>query len=540
MKNNLWLITDDGWRAHLSRIQSTQASLQAATQQPIDISEEGTLQLNAPQIKALRESLSISDDDEAQRPFQYLVEVVKNVAVITIEGPLVAEEAWYNRFLGVVSYGELISAVEELSDLATNGEIDTVVMNMRTPGGSVAGIDEASRAFDMLGQQVTLLAHADTQMTSGGAWLTAKAARITANRMSVVGSIGVIAISVSHHRRLKEMGIDVEVMRSGSEKALGHPYEPLSDRAREIRQETMDLVHGEFKQRIGEGRGLNLSQVAEISTGRSWMAMQVTPGPLVDELSTLEQVVARRVAVHNPRSSSLGMRLADRAVLIKGEGANDMKIKILNEKGVAAVAAGMDKLAALADASMYTIEEVNEADPAVTDVVVVEGEGDAVTDLPAGDDPASVEDAPNTDKPDTPAVAAPVNESVLAAQLTELRTENKQLIRAQAKAELTIEGLQAKVDDAESRAQISATAISTLESIASEAMNRMEVALGVTTTEGAKGAALVERYSSVKTRFEAAFRIGAQSRVPTAENILDQRSTDELSQRLERGGQHIN
>lgn len=541
----IWLITEDGWRAFSAKLTNLQVSLQAATNQPVLFLEDDW-QLNPQQELALREQLGLKvsedDDDEDRdpRPFEYMVEVTGNVAVMRIEGTLVPTNRWYNRYYDMVSHQEIVSAANDLMEMAEAGTIDTVVLDMRTPGGSVEGINDSSKALDSLGRQVTMVAHASSMMTSGGAWLTANAKRITAERMAIVGSIGVIAVSISYARALEKAGIDATVLRSGEEKALGHPLEPLSAKAKAIKLEMMDAVHDEFRQRIGAGRNLTPAQVAEISTGRSWLALQVAPGPLVDELSTLEQVVARRIAVHNPRSSMPGgYRMADIATLFIEEGTKDMKIKVLNDKGIAAVAAGMSKEDALKDESMFTIEDVALAEgqdaPAAKDEGEdgkkdgEEGEGDGEDEPEAN---AAAAEGADVDK-----VAAPA--AGMDASLSALMNENKTLVRDNAKLEAKLEGLEAKIVELQEAATLQASSLASMEAIAVEATNRMEIALGNATSSDLKGTALVERYASVKTRFEKAFKVGPQARAVVDEDSLSTKESSVLAHRLGAGVGHI-
>lgn len=546
----IWLITEDGWRAFKAKLTNLQVGLQAAGDQQVqlvDIDEDW--QLNPQQELQLRGQLGmkVSDDDDEDgyhdpEPFDYMVEVTGNVAVMRIEGTLVPTNRWYNRYFGMVSHQEIVSAADQLLEMADAGQINTVVLDMRTPGGSVEGISDSSKAIDTLGKRVTLLAHASSMMTSGGAWLTANAKKITAERMAIVGSIGVIAVSVSYARAYEQAGIDATVLRSGDEKALGHPLEKLTARAKEIKLEMMDAVHDEFRQRIGTGRNLTASQVADISTGRSWLALQVAPGPLVDELSTLEQVVAQRIAVHNPRSSMPGgYRMADIATLFIDEGTKEMKIKVLNDKGIAAVAAGMSKEEALKDASMFSIEEVELADgqdPAQA-AEQPAGEGAADDDEDDEDGEEGGEQAASEGAGEEQGAAAAVAAPGMDATLSALVADNKTLARENAKLEVKLEGLESQIADLNARMTLQASTLEGVEAIALEATNRMETALGSATSSGLKGAALVERYASVKANFEKSFKVGPQARAVVDENNLSSNESTVLAQRLSAGVGHI-
>ncbi len=535
MLEGLWAITDEGWSAYLR----TEAML---LQGGIPFDKADLAKGIATQAQALNVTMGmklsddmLSDDDDGspsvytlEGAYKYATEIVDNVGILNINGTLVSDYVYYNRWLDRISYPEIIAACDYLEAKFETGQITKVIMRVNTPGGAVHGIETASSRLEALGKKMPLMAHAETQMTSGGVWLSVSAKRITANRMAVVGSLGVIAVHMSYARMLDQAGIDATVMRSGSEKALGSPYEKLDAKAKEIRQESMDLVHEEFRNRVQLGRGLSRDQVLAISTGRSWMAFQPEANSLVDEVLPFEQVVAKQTAVHNPRNSAQGLRYA--AIQITEKGTGSMKIKVLNDKGVAALQAGASKEDLFADASMYDIVDAAE----VTDASVTEADGKPQGDAKDKDDEEDEDKKPEDDEEEDDKKKVVDTKPVDAALVTELRTENRELNRANAKLELKVEAANAKVTDIEAQMSSQANYIKQLEGIALSAIQRMEVPLNATASDdGLKGTALIERHTAMTDKFNARFKVGAQARQSVTSNDNSAASDlDELNRRL--------
>lgn len=538
----LWLISEQGWQSYLSRLINKQTRLK--TLEHLNPMVKGDRQQMLELLHATGQmKLGSYDDDEddndngepspyeLEGAYHYMVELYDNVAVLRISGTLVSDYRWYNRIFDEVSYPEIISTCNYLQGLKDKGQIDTVVVAFDTPGGAVHGIETASSALETLGKNVKLLSHAETQMTSGGVWLGVSAKTITANRMAVVASIGVIAVHMSYDRMLKEAGIDATVMRSGSEKALGTPYEKFSDEAKALMQESMDLVHEEFKTRVRTAKNLTPAQVEAISTGRSWMAFQPEVSVLIDGITTLDAVVAKHVAVHNPRNSAINPIFS---VQIIGEEAGTMKVKVLNEKGQAAVASGLSCEDAFKDASMYELREASTAEegndgakPAVS-----EG-GEGQSEGGEGGEGQGVNEGGEGGKPAVSETCTQPAATVDAG----LQTRLEESLRANGRLEAKIETLTAQLAEKDQALAQAAVSAGNLEAIALSAVNKMEVSLGISNSdESLKGAALVERHTQISAKFNKRFSIGAKAQVPAGDDLSARETVSddalELTRRL--------
>lgn len=534
---DLWVISDAGWQGYLARMVHKQAQLKVLNEiNPFKVEDRERLMQVLANTKAMKVGAWDDDDDDednnsnepspytVEGSYHYMVQLHDNVAVLRISGTLINDYNWYNRIFDEISYPEIISAAEYLMGLQEAGTIDTVVIAFDTPGGAVHGIETAANALETLGKSVKLISHAETQMTSGGVWLGVSAPRISANRMATVASIGVIAVHMSYNRMLTEMGIDATVMRSGSEKALGSPYEAYTEKAKAVMQESMDLIHQEFKTRVQVSRNLTPAQVESISTGRSWMAFQPEVSILVDEITTLDAVVAKHMTVHNPRNSATNFNLS--AVQIIGEGAGTMKVKVLNEKGQAAVAAGITAEQAFKDPSMFEERDATSAEEQA-------GKGDVKDDIKddKGDkdgkkDEVVVKDDKGGD------VKTDVKDDVTLSLQDRLDAS----LRANGKLEAKIETLEGQVADGKAALELQATAATSLEVIALSAINKMEVALGTATSDSSlKGAALVSRHASITEKFNTTYSVGSKAAVPVDQDLSARGGDDdahELNRRL--------
>lgn len=236
------------------------------------------------------EALSSKDTKEADQPVTRY-EVSGGVAVIPIKGPLInadIPDIWVKLF-GVTTYPNLQRAFAEAS---ADSKVKSVLLDVNSPGGSVAGISDTNDALSNLRAVKPVHTFAGDLMASAGYWLGSNADRITAGKMSTVGSIGVIGTHIEYSREMENDGIKATVLRAGSEKALATPYEPLSDKARAQMQARLDAVYGQFVETVANNRGVSLASAMSMAEGREYFGEAALRAGLVDTIGKFPDALA--------------------------------------------------------------------------------------------------------------------------------------------------------------------------------------------------------------------------------------------------------
>ena len=430
------------------------------------------------------EILAQSEDADSGDEFGgygYMVTKADNVAIVTVSGPLVTEDRPYNRYFGVVSYGEIRNAVYSA---ATKPGVEAVVMHYRTPGGSAAGIYDAGEFLKKVDAQIVpVYTFTDTSMTSGGYWLGSFGREIYASKLAVVGSIGVITIHASYAEMYKDAGIDVTVIRKGEFKALGSQFEKLDDKALAQIEGQMDAVYDAFLATVSENQGISVPTLLKTAAeGRLFTGDEGLSVGLVDYVESFDDAINS--------ISKKAYQLADasgtRPINIT-QGTQIMaKMKVLTDAGVAAIAAGAPEVEVLQQDGM-TAEVEGEATPEVK----VDGEGEGG---PADSGVKPVMDMGLLDK---------IGE--LQVTVAELKADKTASERALAAAEANV---------------------SSLVSIGVTATNRMQVALGgpAMRLNDVSAETLIETHSKVLGSFNQRFRAGAKAESMTDESEETQSS----------------
>lgn len=222
-------------------------------------------------------------------PFELppLVEVRDGVGIVSLKGPLVSGSAGWMRLFGVTGYDDFQAG---LMEAATDKSVKSLMIYAATPGGAVEGVDETSEMVKQISALKPVLTYAGGSMASAGYWIGSAGSRRLASRTSQVGSIGVVATHIEYSQKMAKEGITPTVVRSGKWKALGGPYEPLSDLAREELQATADAINDIFEARVAVNVGRTQKQVHErMGQGRVFMGSKAVDAGLVDGIATFQE-----------------------------------------------------------------------------------------------------------------------------------------------------------------------------------------------------------------------------------------------------------
>jgi signal peptide peptidase SppA len=179
---------------------------------------------------------------------QSIMSVADGVATISITGPLLPTTDEFDRvMLGATSLDEVRSTVESA---AADPAVTSIVLNIDSPGGTVRGTPEAADAIYEASKVKPVRAHTSGTMASAAYWLGSQATSISMTRSASVGSIGVMVPHIDQSKRAEMLGVKVELFTTGKFKAAGFPGTSLTESQRELIQERIDQVFGEFKSAV--------------------------------------------------------------------------------------------------------------------------------------------------------------------------------------------------------------------------------------------------------------------------------------------------
>jgi len=303
------------------------------------------------------------DDDEA--PFNYSVQ--GEVGIIAIKGSLTNRDSWYNRYIGVTSYGDIRNA---LTYAAGQSGIKAILLDIDSGGGAVNGVADASSLIQLIDKNVKpVYAFTDGTMCSAAYWLGCSARETYSSNVSTVGSIGVIATHMEYSKALKEAGVGVTVIRAGEFKALANSVEPLSDKAKTQLQTQLNSAYQVFLEHVADCRNTTVNLCdANMAQGREFFGKDALAAGLVDGIESFDSVMTKISVklLDNEKYSNNNLGNYQRGI--------DMGKKALTETDIAALAAGVDIEASAEPEATPVAEEIVE--PAAETPVVTETENE--------------------------------------------------------------------------------------------------------------------------------------------------------------------
>lgn len=182
--------------------------------------------------------------------------------------------------------------IERLYKCRDNDSIKAIVLRISSPGGAVAPVQEIYK--ELTRSEKPIVVSMGSSAASGGYYIACAADRIFANPGTLTGSIGVIMQFRRIDGLMEKIGVQQEVVKSGSYKDAGSMYRELTSEEKELFQETIDDVYDQFLDAIVEGRqhtGLTKEQLKKVADGRIMSGRQALEEKLVDELGDLSDAI---------------------------------------------------------------------------------------------------------------------------------------------------------------------------------------------------------------------------------------------------------
>jgi protease-4 len=223
-------------------------------------------------------SLFIGDDFES---------LDGNVAVIGITGTIVADKDTDFLFEDVTSSDEIRKLIRKADK---NDKIKAIIFKINSPGGSAVASEEIANEIKKINK--TTVAWIREIGTSGAYWIASSTDHIIANRMSITGSIGVIASYLGFSGFLAEHNVTYERLVAGNLKDMGIPFKELTAKERTLFEKSLDSIHDYFIEEIAQNRNLNKNEVKKIATGAFYIGAKAKELGLVDELGSRDEVIA--------------------------------------------------------------------------------------------------------------------------------------------------------------------------------------------------------------------------------------------------------
>lgn len=223
---------------------------------------------------------------------QRLPKVEGNVAVMPLYGMIVQRGSIFQEIFGGTSTQSFGAA---FTRAINHDQISAVVIDIDSPGGTVAGVEELGDILHQGAQIKPVAAVANSSANSAAYWLGSQAGpgRFFAAPGADVGSIGVYRMHVDESEAAAKQGVKFEFMGMPEFKTEGNQFAPLTEEAKAHNMAQVQQNYDSFVKAVARGRGVTAANVRNnFGKGRSFHGNIAQEMGMIDKISTLGAVLA--------------------------------------------------------------------------------------------------------------------------------------------------------------------------------------------------------------------------------------------------------
>lgn len=215
-----------------------------------------------------------------------------SVAILPIYGVLAPRMNQISEMSGGTTFEKLS---QQLKAAMGDKSIKTVVLDIDSPGGSVAGNGEFAREVMAARTKKPIVAQIQYTGASAAYHIAAAATEIVAAPSARVGSIGTYTIHNDLSDALKQMGIKRTYISAGEGKVDGNETGPPSEEYLERSTADVTDAFNQFVGNVVKGRGAGMTpeRVRKEWKAHVYGASQALALGMIDRIATLDETLAR-------------------------------------------------------------------------------------------------------------------------------------------------------------------------------------------------------------------------------------------------------
>ena len=215
------------------------------------------------------------------------------VAVVNVFGPIFRHANLMSEVSGATTVQTL---AHDFNAALDNPDVGAILLNVDSPGGEVAGINEfAQMIFEARGRK-RVIAYVDGYAASAAYWIASAAEEIVTGQTGILGSIGVVSIVGDPSKRTAR---DIEFVSSQSPKKRPNP---TTESGKSQIQAMVDSLAEVFVETVARNRGVTTDTVLEsFGQGGVMVGREAVAAGLADRVGTFESLITELGATQPKR-----------------------------------------------------------------------------------------------------------------------------------------------------------------------------------------------------------------------------------------------
>lgn len=214
-------------------------------------------------------------------------------ATIPVRGVLTKRYSMFTAIFGGTAYSDIGKALEQS---VTDPEVETIVLDIDSPGGSVDGLPELGEAIQTARQHKPVVAQVNGIAASAAYYIAANAESISAvNPLNEVGSIGVRMLVYDYSKAFEDEGIKPVVIDTGAHKSAGAIGTVVTEEQIAVWQAQVDRWMDHFVETVANGRRMPQESVRAAGDGRMFYAEDAARMGLIDGIGAPSAQPSQRI-----------------------------------------------------------------------------------------------------------------------------------------------------------------------------------------------------------------------------------------------------
>lgn len=219
-----------------------------------------------------------------------MVSTIGGVRVLPVYGWLDKRDSIVHRILGT----RLDWLREEIARAVADPGVSSIVLDVDSAGGDLAGLSEAAAAIRKARQRKKVVAVANELAVAGAYWIASAASEVVAPETALLGSVGIVRLHRETSRANDAAGVTYNLIHAGEHKVDGNSVEPLSDQGRATLQKQVNDYYAMFVRDVAKGRNIPQPTVrSRIADGRRIIGGEAVSLGMANRLGYLDETISR-------------------------------------------------------------------------------------------------------------------------------------------------------------------------------------------------------------------------------------------------------
>lgn len=239
----------------------------------------GAITLDAARRRAAEYGLSLRDPEDPETWYAR----AGQLAMVRVAGPIMHGASPWAALWGINSPAVV---AETLRAVAADDQAGAVLLEIDSPGGTVAGLAEMLEAARALAAAKPLYVLANEKAASVAYWLAIQGRELAATETATVGSIGGYSVLEDHTGRLEKLGIRMVPIATGERKLAGAMGPPVTEAHQADYRERLAAIYDRFATEVMVRRPQLDREAIDALEGGTYYGPEAVRLGLVDRVVT--------------------------------------------------------------------------------------------------------------------------------------------------------------------------------------------------------------------------------------------------------------